>query len=126
MFRSSALSCGSACGGCVVGGIVVRLVAVSATVVIGIVVVSLAVVSLRDFFQLCFPLNRVHLAVERCFKLARGATKLRHRLTDGAAQLRKLLRAKNQQREDEDKNRFRNTKRTQFFASPNRIRQLLS
>ena len=109
MFRSSALSCGSACGGSIVGGIIIRLVAIGATVVIRIVVVSLVVESLRDFFQFGFPLNRVHFAVERRFQLARGATKLRHRLAKGAAQLRELLRAENQQREDEDKDGFRNS-----------------
>src|SRR4051794_36280226 len=109
MFRKSALSCGSACGGSIVGGIVVRLVAIRATVVIRIVVVSLVLEGLRDFFQFSFPLNRVHFAVERRSKLARGATKLCHRLAKGTAQLRELFRAKDQQREDENEDCFLNS-----------------
>src|ERR1043166_6481013 len=113
---------GSAYRGWVGGGGIIRIREITSGIVIWILVTGMAgdIIrrGLRDFFQrFAFPLQGLHFALERGFKIARGATEFSDRLSDRSPKFWKLLRPKQNEGDDENNDHLLYAERTEHLPS---------
>src|SRR6266700_3250958 len=118
------MRCGCAFSGWVCSSVIVVLAPVGTFVggLVGriIVIVRIGLILIGNFLQLFYRrllLQALHFSIERRLQFIRGTAEFSQGFSYGSTQLRQFFRTEEDQREEEDEDRFRPTQRTHRFIS---------